>query len=168
MEAALWCAKITSMQLPTSLRYQRPDFAVFDLTQLDYEKWLHRRAVAHVRRDKKRGNATATIAGYKAAIHRAVISSEGCDFYTGELLKWALAGTHRNEHWPEQKDRRRYRLDMALAPSVDHVGDGLGAADFRICGWRTNDAKSDSPHGEFVAFCRLVVEHDQHSAKPPE
>ena len=25
----------------------------------------------------------------------------------------------------------------------DHVGDGLGAADFKICAWRTNDAKHD-------------------------
>jgi hypothetical protein len=48
---------------------------------------------------------------------------------------------------------------LALLPTVDHVGDGLGAADFKICGWRTNDSKTDMTHQEFVAFCRRVVTH---------
>ena len=33
--------------------------------------------------------------------------------------------------------RRHYKAALALLPSVDHVGDGLGEADFKICGWRT-------------------------------
>ena len=42
---------------------------------------------------------------------------------------------------------------------MDHVGDGLGDADFKICAWRTNDAKNDLTYSEFVALCRRVVEH---------
>jgi len=54
---------------------------------------------------------------------------------------------------------RTYKAGFALLPTVDHVGDGLGEADFKICAWRTNDAKSDLTHDEFVALCRRVVKH---------
>ena len=33
-----------------------------------YERWLGRKAMAHVKRDRRRGNAAATRALYKAAI----------------------------------------------------------------------------------------------------
>jgi hypothetical protein len=52
-------------------KYQMPDF-VSPVRQDVYEKWLHGRAVAHVKRDKKRGNTTASNEAYKIAIHRAV------------------------------------------------------------------------------------------------
>jgi hypothetical protein len=44
-------------------------------------------------------------------------------------------------------------------PTVDHVNDGLGPADFRICAWRTNDAKNDQSLDEFVALCRRVIDY---------
>lgn len=42
------------------------------IEQAIYEKWLHRKAMAHVKRDRGRGNATAMVAEYKQAIHEAV------------------------------------------------------------------------------------------------
>ena len=111
----------------------------------------------HIKRDRKRGNTTATNEAYKMAIHRAVGVCGGYDHYTGEHLDWSLLGKYSNEESKAQG--RRYKATLALLPSVDHVGDGLGEADFKICAWRTNDAKNDLTHDEFVALCRRVVSH---------
>lgn len=127
------------------------------VTQGDYEKWLNGRAVAHYRRDKKRGNRTVSNEDYKMAIHLAVMQSKGRDHYTGEMLDWHLIGKYANAESRDQ--RRHYKATFALLPTVDHVGDGLGDADFKICAWRTNDAKCDLSHDEFVALCRRVVSH---------
>ena len=142
-------------------KYQLPDFLSETLTQTGYERWLRGRAAAHVKRDKKRGKTTATNEAYKIAIHRAVIQSLGQDQYTGERLNWSLVGRYSNAE--STAKGRHYKATLALLPSVDHVGDGLDEADFRICAWRTNDAKNDLTHKEFVALCRRVVE----MAKPP-
>jgi len=141
-------------------KYQLPDFLASTTTQVSYEKWLHGRAVAHVRRDKKRGNKTASNEAYKMAIHRAVIHCGGHDHYTGERLDWSLLSRYSNEESKAQG--RHYKATLALLPSVDHVGDGLGEADFKICAWRTNDAKNDLTHEQFVALCRRVVAHFDH------
>jgi hypothetical protein len=79
-------------------KYQLPDFlSATPLAQAGYQRWLHGRAVAHVKRDKKRGNTTATNEIYKIAIHQAVIRSGGRDHYTGEPLNWSLVGHYSNE-----------------------------------------------------------------------
>jgi hypothetical protein len=136
-------------------KYAIPGFLAQRVKQADYERWLHRKAAAHVRRDRRRGNATAMIEEYKRAIHDAVCTSAGRDAYTGEDLDWDLIGTYENERSKEGK--RAYKANFALLPTVDHVGDGLGPADFRICAWRTNDSKSDLSHKAFIALCRRVV-----------
>jgi hypothetical protein len=143
---------------PKPRKYQLPDFlSLTTLTQSSYEKWLHRRAVAHVKRDKKRGNTTARTEAYKVAIHRAVVHSGGRDHHTGEVLGWSLLSRYSNV---ESKAKgRHYKATLALLPSVDHSGDGLGEADFKICAWRTNDSKNDLTHEEFVALCRRVLAH---------
>jgi hypothetical protein len=74
------------------------------------------------------------------AIHRAVVHSDGRDHYTGEPLDWSLVGQYSNAESKAKK--RHYKATLALLPSIDHVGDGLGEADFKLCAWRTNDAKS--------------------------
>ena len=51
-----------------------------------YERWLNRKAMAHCKRDRGRGHALAARVLYKEAIHVAVLVSEGCDAYTGEIL----------------------------------------------------------------------------------
>jgi hypothetical protein len=65
-------------------------------TQDKYSKWLHRKAVAHVRRDRKR-EKHCTVARYEAKIHAAVCESGDRDFYTGERLDWSLINTWDNE-----------------------------------------------------------------------
>ena len=55
-----------------------------------YERWLQRKAVAHVRRDRARDNTTATVKEYKEVIHKAVCECGGKDAYTNEELDWSL------------------------------------------------------------------------------
>lgn len=139
-------------------KYQRPDFLKDTVTQDQYERWLRRKAMAHVRRDRRRGNTTATNAEYNGAIHRAVMESGGRDFYTGELLDWSLISKYENAR--SKADGRRYKASFALLPTVDHVNDGLGPADFKICSWRTNDAKNDLTLKDFIELCEKVVHHN--------
>lgn len=135
----------------------RSSFLSGKITQKVYLRWLSRKSIAHVRRDKKRGNTVAINEAYKMAIHCAVMQSEGEDEYTGEALDWSLVS--RYDSAQAKEGRRQYKASFALLPTVDHVGDGLGAADFRICAWRTNDAKNDLAHDAFVELCRSVVTH---------
>jgi hypothetical protein len=52
---------------------------------------------------------------------------------------------------------RDYKDKFALLPSVDHVGDRLGDADFKICGLRTNDTKGRAVRGEGLSVSPLVL-----------
>jgi len=136
-------------------KYQLPEFLRGVVTQLQYEKWLYRKAMAHVRRDRKRGNTSAINAEYKVAIHKAIQECKGVDVYTGEELDWTLLSKYDNEE--SKNGGREYKKQFALLPSVDHVGDGTGPAVFRICAWRTNDAKNDLSYDEFVKLCQKVI-----------
>lgn len=138
-------------------KYAVPAFLVAVVAQAIYERWLHRKAVAHVRRDRKRGNQSVLNEHYKKAIHDAVCQSDGKDAYTGEPLDWHLISKYDNE--ASAKGRRVYKASFARLPTVDHVGDGTGAANFKICGWRTNDAKNDLALEEFIELCRKVLAH---------
>jgi hypothetical protein len=109
--------------MPKPRKYERPDFLPSEITQDIYEKWLRRRAKDHVKRDRRRGNTTATIAAYKIAIHRAVGHSGRQDQYTGETLNWALVGQYSDVE--AKAGGRCYKAKFALLPSIDHVGDGL-------------------------------------------
>ena len=138
-------------------KYALPDSLAVIISQSDYEQWLHHRAVAHVKRDRrKRGNSTATNEIYKRATHRAVIAAGEFDAYTGERLDWKLIRKWNNED--SKKGGREYKRRFALLPSVDHVGDGSGPADFKICAWRTNDAKHDMTYDELLGFCEKVLD----------
>lgn len=59
------------------------------------------------------------------------------------------------------KHGRNYKKRFVMLPSVDHVGDGKGPADFKICAWRTNDAKNDLSYEELLEFCRKVISADK-------
>ncbi|HWS72798.1 MAG TPA: hypothetical protein VN605_11820 [Thermoanaerobaculia bacterium] len=116
-----------------------------------------------MKRDRNRGNDDATREAYRVAIHAAVLASGGNDYYTGEQLEWEKISTYRNE---ESKARRRvYKRELALLPTVDHVADGLGPANFRICAWRTNDCKNDLDAEELLAFCHRVIDHHTRSRR---
>lgn len=136
-------------------KYQLPEFLVGTIEQQPYEKWLHRKAVAHVKRDRNRDNETATNEEYKIEIHRAVIDSNGLDHYTNEELDWTLLSKYNNED--SKKYGREYKKKFALLPSVDHVDDGKGPANFTICAWRTNDSKNDLTYQEFIELCERVL-----------
>ncbi len=138
-------------------KYPLPEFLIGRCTQNAYVRWLGRKAAAHRKRDRKRGNSEATIMTYKAAIHIAVIASGGKDAYTGKPLHWELISTYNNAD--SKTGRRVYKQGLGDLPTVDHVSDGLGPPDFKICAWRTNDAKSDLTYEEFVSLCRSVVAH---------
>jgi hypothetical protein len=140
-----------------SKKYPLPLFLVGRCEPAAYVRWLDRKARAHVIRDRGRGNVTATREEYMGAIHRAVLASDGRDAYTGAPLAWDLISTYSNEG--SRAGRRVYKQTLADLPTVDHVGDGTGAADFVICGWRTNDCKNDLTREELIAFCRAVLAH---------
>lgn len=90
-------------------------------------------------------------------MHAAVVASKGLDHYTGEALDWHLIGTYCNES--SKAGRSVYKATMALLPTLDHVLMEDGQWDFVVCAWRTNDAKNDLSHSEFVELCRKVVSH---------
>ncbi|HRH82407.1 MAG TPA: hypothetical protein PLW81_15310 [Thiobacillaceae bacterium] len=136
-------------------KYQLTDEMQALVDQQTYERWLHRKAMAHVKRDKKRGNTSATVESYKIEIHKAVCHCKGKDAYTNEELNWSLLSKYDNDE--SMKHGRHYKKEFALLPSVDHVGDGKGEADFKICAWRTNDAKNDLSLNEFIELCAKVV-----------
>jgi hypothetical protein len=138
-------------------KYPLPPFLTGIITQEAYVRWLSRRSIAHIRRDKKRGNTTAINEAYKKAIHLASVNSMGLDEYTGETLHWHLVSKYNNNE--SNKHRRKYKSLFSFLPTVDHVDDGLGEPNFKICGWRTNDAKADLTHAELVEFCRRVLAH---------
>ena len=139
-------------------KYQLPAFLAPEVSQAQYERWLSRRAVAHVRRDRRGGKKTATAEGYKRAIHRAVEVSDGVDAYTGEKLDWSLISRYNNRE--AKRGGGTYRKRFALLPSVDHLRGERGSTDFVICGWRTNDAKSDLSYAEFRELCKKVLTAD--------
>ncbi|MFY9823282.1 MAG: hypothetical protein WAM82_18010 [Thermoanaerobaculia bacterium] len=138
-------------------KYPLPSCLSGKVSQEAYERWLRRRAQAHVKRDRKRDNKSAVGQVYRDAIHRAVIESDGRDAYTGTELDWTLISKYANASSKDQK--RLYKHSFASLPTVDHIGDGTGAAEFKICSWRTNDAKHDLPLSEFLSVCQAVLEH---------
>lgn len=147
------------VRMPQAPRYSCPDFLLGEIDQEKYEKWLRRKALAQLNRDRKRGNSTSQGVDYRDALHSAVIESRGLDYFTGERLDWTLISKYDNE---ESRSRRReYKKAFAMLPTVDHENDGTGSPRFRICGWRTNDAKSDMTHSELVEFCRKVLNHSR-------
>ena len=137
-------------------KYPFPDFLTKIISEKDYRRWLYRKALAHHRRDSKRCMATAPTETYRLEIHRAVLTTEGHDFYTSEFLDWRLLSKYRNDL--SKHGRRTYKKLFAKLPTVDHVGTAEGRPHFVICGWRTNDSKSDMSYREFVAMCTQVIE----------
>jgi hypothetical protein len=137
--------------------YKLPSFLQGVCTPEAYRRWLARKATTHVNRDRARGNATATIEEYKRAIHRAVERCGGRDEYTGQPLRWELISRYNNAE--SKKRGRAYKKAFGDLPTVDHVADGLGPADFVICSWRVNDAKNDLDLKEFRELCSAVLAH---------
>ena len=88
-------------------KYQLTEKMSVLIEQEVYERWLHRKALAHIKRDRNRGNKTATNESYKIAIHKAVCECSGYDAYTNEELDWSLLNTYDNEQ--SKKQGRHYK-----------------------------------------------------------
>lgn len=141
-----------------------PPFLQDVVTPEAYERWLKRKAAAHVKRDRGRGH-NCTGAAYREAIHTAVLLSDGKDAYTGEKLDWHQISTYKNEE--SKNGRHAYKAGFALLPTVDHVTAGSTVAIFKICSWRTNDAKNDMSMEVFIELCSKVLKHADFQAQPP-
>lgn len=142
----------------TSKKYPFPDFLKSKCTEEKYLRWLSAKSRAHIRRDKKRGLTNPSNEKYKIAIHEAVLSSKGFDYYTGKKLDWHLIGQYNNS---EAKSKKRdYRKEFQNLPTIDHVNDINGKLEFKICSSKVNDAKSDMTLEEFIELCKLVVKHN--------
>ncbi|MFT7042851.1 MAG: hypothetical protein ACJAW7_001609 [Candidatus Azotimanducaceae bacterium] len=138
-------------------KFQLPEFLKGTQTQETYERWLKRKAAAHLKRDRNRGNTIATGEMYRSAIHHAVVESLGRDNYTDEDPDWTLLSQYDNAE--SKAHRRDYKRKFVLLPFGDHVNDGLSEADFVISGWRTNDCKNDLTREELIEFCRKILDH---------
>jgi hypothetical protein len=140
--------------MPT--KHTMPSFLERTVSPDAYDRWLRHKAAAHVKRDRKRDH-TCTISAYKEAIHAAVVLSEGKDAYTGENLRWELISTYANAE--SKAGKHMYKATFALLPTVDHVDASATEASFKICAWRTNDAKNDLSLDDFIELSRKVLEH---------
>jgi hypothetical protein len=142
-------------------KHSMPSFLEGKVKPDIYERWLDRKAIAHVKRDRKRNHSGVTRALYKEAIHAAVLVSEGKDAYTGEPLDWGLISTYKNED--AKAGRHKYKAGFALLPTVDHVTAEATEASFRICAWCTNDAKNDLSLEDFLKLCIRALQHAGYS-----
>lgn len=137
--------------------YPLPPFLEGRISEAAYRRWLRHKCAAHVKRDRKRSAHEITGLDYRTKMHAAVCTSAGRDFYTGEELRWDLIGTYSNDE--SKAGRSNYKSGMALLPTIDHVLMEDGTYDFVVCAWRTNDAKNDMSHADFLDLCRKVIEH---------
>jgi hypothetical protein len=143
-------------------RYAVPIFLISKgIDQEKYERWLRHKAHAHVKRDRERVAHEISQETYRGLIHNAVCASEGLDFYTGESLEWEKISSYSNDE--SKAARSVYKASLARLPTADHVLLEDGRYDFVICGWRTNDAKGDLGHSDFVELCRRVIAHYDNS-----
>jgi len=141
------------------IRYQLPPALHGKCRQEDYAHWLQQKAHAHAKRDTKRGNAAASAASYKEAIHKAVREAGDRDAYTGKPLRWDLIRKYNNAE--SKKGKRVYKKHFADLPTVDHENDGQGEPKFKICSWRTNDCKNDLTLNELVEWCALFLSYQR-------
>jgi len=77
-------------------KYEVPECIREKCSQAKYSRWLHAKASAHVKRDRKRLKDGCTVKQYKNAIHAAVGAGGNLDYYTGEELDWRLVSTFDN------------------------------------------------------------------------
>ena len=144
-------------------RYALPECLSGRVEADAYNRWLQRKAEAHVKRDRKRLRV-CSVSAYKQAIHQAVGRSQGNDAYTGEALDWGLISTYRND--ASKAGRHGYKSGFALLPTVDHIEADTHGSGFAICAWRTNDAKNDLSLTDFLEVCRKALMHAGYSVTP--
>jgi hypothetical protein len=139
--------------------YAVPEVLRGKVKQADYNRWLKKKAMAHVKRDRKRwDNPNLTVSGYKQAIHRAVHLHKGVDPYTGKELKWDQILTYDNEK--SKAEGSDYKRKFNLLPTIDHVSnEAIEDPVFEILSWEVNDAKNDMSRDSFIQLCQTIAEH---------
>ena len=144
-------------------KYQPPNFLEkFNIDRVKYNHWLDRKSKSLYRRDIGRFKDLKekySRKSYKEAIHEAVINSDGKDFYTGEVLQWSKISEYDNEKSSAQ--RGVYRKKFSYLPTVDHYDVESEILNFKICGWRTNDSKSDMSYIDYIKLCQLVLNENK-------
>ena len=103
------------------MKYALPECLAGRTTQLQYDRWLQRKAAAHVRHD----GGGATVARYKEAIHAAVCANGDRDYYTGEPLDWSIINKWRNAD--STAGKKKYKRQFAQLPTVDHTSTSRAA-----------------------------------------
>ncbi len=143
----------------TEKRYLLPPFLVNVCTSEQYKRWLHRKAMAHFKRDSKRRIKNISCSSYKQAIHQAVLNGGQYDAYTGEPLNWTLISKYDNED--SKAGKREYKKKFGNLPTIDHFDGDYDHPTFRICSWRLNDCKNDLKLDEFLEVCRNVLRYQK-------
>lgn len=139
-------------------RYELPAFLNGVVSQQTYERWLRRKAAAHVKRDRKRWGQDSCIGEqYRLQIHAAVLNGGDRDYYTGLPLDWTLISTYDNDK--SQNGRSDYLRQFSDLPTVDHVVTTDGQRSFVICSWRVNDCKNHLSEPELWDLCEQVLAH---------
>lgn len=122
-----------------------------------FRKWLTRKAQSVRKRDRKRNVPVLSLSVMKQAIVSAIERSNGCDFYTGELLDWHLISKWVGSE--EGTSANDYRRKFWMLPSVDHDFTNPAKSAFHICSWRMNDSKNDQSIAEFLQLAARVQKH---------
>lgn len=137
-------------RFPDCLREQNVDEAAF-------LRWLHRKAQAHVVRDRERGLQGISVAKFKEAILRAVVEAEGRDYYTRQLLDWHLISTWDNVKASQK--RAMYKREFWNLATIDHDFADRDKPVFHLCSWRLNDSKGDQTIDELLALTDAIRAH---------
>jgi hypothetical protein len=137
-------------ELPECLKRLRVDEAAFT-------RWLHRKAMAHVRRDRQRGRQDVAVGRYKEQIFRAVEEAGGHDFYTGKPLDWNLISKWDNDD--ASAKGAEYKREFWNLPTVDHENPRNPASPLRLCSWQVNDAKNDQTVEELLKLADDIRAH---------
>lgn len=118
-----------------------------------YKRQINRKAVALMKRDRKRGG-TYTVKQAMDAIHAAFHRSTGVDPYDGMPMHGELLGTYDNAS--SKAYGVAYKRQFSRLPTVDHIN-GEPVCEFEIVSWQTNDAKGDMSPADYIAHCHAVV-----------
>jgi hypothetical protein len=141
------------------LKYPLPSYLVGQTSQSDYNRWIEGKSETIFESDLLYKRPCALAAPpeiYRQKMHNAVVKRGDRDPYTGDLLRWNQIHT-----WDNIKDKGHinYLKEFSLLPTVDHIDPYALDLEFEICSWLSNGCKSDQTPEEFIAMCKLILQH---------
>jgi hypothetical protein len=144
------------MGFPT---YPVPDFLKATFTQIEFGRWLTRKANEARRHDIERKSPFAarySQKDYRRLVYEAVLAGNGIDPFTGDILRFDLSLTYDAI---KARGNIAYEKSFDLMPTVDHVDPDAVDMALEICSWRINFCKSYQNPADFIATCRKVVDY---------